>query len=210
MEKLIILGASDLGQLIAHHVVNQKSHEFIGFLDDTYEAGSKTKNGDVLGSLSEFESLSKGKVFDSFIIGIGYKHFDFRQMLYTTCKSLSKPASFIHSSVSYDSSSQIDLGTTILPGCTLDRGVIIGENCLLNTGCVIAHDSIIQDNCFLGPGVTLAGFVTVGMGSFLGVGTTVIDNISLSEGTQTGGGAVVTRCTESSGLYVGVPAKKIR
>ena len=84
------------------------------------------------------------------------------------------------------------------------------EGILLNIGCTIAHDSVILGNSFLGPRVVLSGYVEVGHRCFLGVNTTVIDNIKINNDIQTGAGCVVIENLTLPGLYVGLPAKKIR
>ena len=45
---------------------------------------------------------------------------------------------------------------------------------------------------------------------FLGVGSVVTDSVRLAAGVQTGAGAVVTASLEEAGLYVGMPARRLR
>lgn len=81
---------------------------------------------------------------------------------------------------------------------------------MLNTACTVAHDSEIEAHCFLSPRVAIAGFVKIKEQCFLGINSTIIDNITICPQTQLGGGSVVTKSITESGLYVGIPAKKIR
>ncbi|CAL4869898.1 2,3,4,5-tetrahydropyridine-2,6-dicarboxylate N-acetyltransferase (plasmid) [Asticcacaulis sp. MM231] len=47
-------------------------------------------------------------------------------------------------------------------------------------------------------------------GCWIGIGVTVLPGVTIARGCVVGAGAVVTTSTEPNGLYVGVPAKRIR
>lgn len=209
MTRIAIVGAGDLGQLIAHHAAANARTEIVGFFDDTIPAGGQVAGVPVFGPLSEFERTHQSGVFDAFIMGIGYRHLAFRDTFYRKCREFAPAATIVHPSCFVDATSIIGPGSFLLPGCVIDRGCRIGENSVLNTGCVIAHDTRVGDSVFLGPGVTLAGFVDVESRAFLGVSTAVIDNVRICADVQTGGGAVVVDSLSEPGLYLGVPARRI-
>jgi maltose O-acetyltransferase len=52
--------------------------------------------------------------------------------------------------------------------------------------------------------------VTIGDGSWLGSGVTVLPGVTVGRGCVIGAGAVVTRDCAPDGLYVGVPARRVR
>ncbi len=208
--KLAIIGAGDLGQLIAHHAI-YCGYTVVGFYDDTLPKGSLKGNYSILGNLAEIEQDFKSKSFDFLMIGIGYKHMNARQLIFERFESLEIPfATLIHPSCFVDASSSVSPGSFLLPGCVIDRGVSIGKNVLLNTACTVAHDTKVGDHSFLAPRVALAGFIKIGDRCVLGINTTVIDNIDIASGAQTGGGAVVIKNLVEPGLFVGIPAKKIK
>ena len=64
-------------------------------------------------------------------------------------------------------------GTVLFPGCVLDVGARIGNNCVLNSSVTVAHDSCIDDHSMCGPGVALAGLTHIQHSCFLGIGTIV-------------------------------------
>jgi sugar O-acyltransferase (sialic acid O-acetyltransferase NeuD family) len=209
MKRLAIIGSSDLGQLIAHHISSDKQYEVVGFLDDWKEKGAETEQGRILGGLNDAISYYMEGLFECILIAIGYKHLAFRKQYYIKIVEEIPVISYVHSSCVIDSTVVLGKGAVVLPGCTIDKGVIVGENTIINTGCVIAHDTQIGPHSFLGPGVVAAGFVNVGQECFLGVHTTIIDNISIASGVQTGGGTVVIKNLLSRGVYVGCPAKRM-
>lgn len=210
MKKLAIIGSGDLGQLMAYHAVDS-AFEVVGYYDDFQQAGSYIKEKIILGNLNKIEIDYKNAIFDQIIIAIGYKHLAFKEQLFDRITKLGIPlANIIHSSAYIDKSVVVGTGIFILPHCTLDAGVRLGNCVLLNTGVVIAHDSVVDDFSFLAPAVAMAGYILVGKRCFLGINTTVIDNIKITDDTQTGGGCVITKNITEKGLYVGVPAQKIR
>ena len=205
--KIVIIGSKDLGQLIAQHIITDSKAQIAGFFDDFQAPGTDTPFGPVLGPIEEFESRYEKNEFNSFLLGIGYKHFNFRQEIFERLSKIAPAATFIHSSCYVDPSCKVGAGSFLLPGCVIDAGSSLGENVLLNTGCTIAHDTQIGSHTFLSPGVTLAGFISIGSKCFLGLGTSVIDNVNIADQVQTGAGAVVTESLQNPGLYLGIPAK---
>ena len=82
MNRLAIIGAGDLGQLIAYHAINDSGMELSGFFDDTLPKGEKAGLGKVLGSVNDIGLLLKKDKFDQLIIGIGYKHMNRRAEIF--------------------------------------------------------------------------------------------------------------------------------
>lgn len=205
MTRLAIVGAGDLGRLIAHHVA-AAGDTVVGFFDDVAPAGTPVDGSVVLGPTASVESAFAAGRFDALLPAIGYRHFGVRRALFERLSAAVPFAVFVHRSAYVDASAELGPGTVVLPGCVLDRNVRIGRGVLLNTAVTIAHDSSVGDHSFLSPRVAVAGFVAIGECCNIGINTTVIDNVSIGDGVQTGGGAVVTRDLATPGLYVGVPA----
>lgn len=211
MKTLAIIGSGDLGKLIAYHAINDKHFGNVVFFDDFKKNGEIVEGHTVIGKISTLEDEFKKNTFSQIIIAIGYKHLNARKNIFEKFYNQNIPfANIIHSSSYIDKSCKIGHGVFIHPGCILDRNVVIGNNTLLNTACTVAHDSEIEAHCFLSPRVAIAGFVKIKEQCFLGINSTIIDNITICPQTQLGGGSVVTKSITESGLYVGIPAKKIR
>lgn len=210
LKKLAIIGSGDLGQLIAQHVMNCKAYDVVGYINDFVAKGTPVNGLDVIGSTTDLDDLIDNRKIDCLMIGVGYKHFEQRKRLFDTWNSKIEFATFIHPSAYIDRSASIGAGCVILPGCVLDANTKLGNNVLLNTAVTIAHDSTVGNHSFLSPRVAMAGFINVGQCCNIGINTTIIDNIQIHDFIQTGGGAVVTKNLTEPGLYVGVPAKKIK
>lgn len=210
MKKLGIIGSGDLGQLIAYHTTEGEKYKVTAFFDDFKKKDELIAGIPVVGGTTDVINAFNDGIFEELIVGIGYKHIEFRKEIYETFSPKIPMANIIHSSSYIDPSCKLGSGIFMLPGCVLDRNVEIKDNVLLNTGCVIAHDSVIGSHTFLSPAVNVAGFVRIEECCNIGINSTIIDNVQIISKAQTGGGTVVIKDITESGLYVGNPARKVR
>ena len=204
--RLAIIGGGDLGQTLQSHLLENDEFTLVGFFDDT-RIGQTIGDAPVLGGLDSIVAAKDQDQFDCVVLGIGYRHLQFRQTLFESLSAAGVEfARVIHPKAIVSPNATVGPGSVIFPGCILDTGVVIGCNSLLNVGCVVAHDSEIGPHSFLGPSVSVAGFVKTGARCFLGIGTVLIDNLQLGDDCQTAGGAVVIRNVEARQMVAGVPA----
>jgi sugar O-acyltransferase (sialic acid O-acetyltransferase NeuD family) len=210
MRRLAIIGSGDLASQIAHLAVHDNHYKIVGCFDDFKMKGEYSNGLYILGNIASVQSSYDKNLFDYLIIGIGYNHMDFRNDLFLRFERNIPFGTIIHSSSFIDKTSSIGKGTIIYPGCVLDMHTEIGNNCLIYNGCLIAHDSKVSNNIIFSPGVNIAGFCSIGEHSIFGIGTVLSDNISITEKVRTGAGAVVVSSIAESGIYAGLPAKKIK
>lgn len=211
MEKILIIGGGELSKQISHYVTFFDSKaQIIGYVDDTIAVGTVKFDKISLGNLNDIPDLYSSGKFDSLIIGIGYKHLQFKQILFEQFTEKYPFYSFIHPNSYIDNKALVGRGVVICPGVVIDQRAVIEDNVFLYNSVSIAHDSKVGAHSFIAPNVAVAGFVAVGKCCNLGINTTVIDNIKIHDNVQTGGGTVITKNIEQSGLYVGNPARFIR
>lgn len=86
----------------------------------------------------------------------------------------------------------------------------IGTGCIINTGAIVEHECVIEDFCHVSVGTTIAGRSSVGLRGFIGAGATVIDSVRIVDDVTVGAGGCVTRHLDESGVYVGVPVRKVQ
>ena len=207
MPGILIAGAGDLGRQLAALVRSVEGTDVVGYLDDTMDPGTVVDGIAVLGGMDAAEQCFSDSGAEGFLVGIGYRHFAFREQCFDRLRACANPYTFIHPNAFVDASASVGEGSVIYAGCVLDQQCVVGENVLLNVGCSLAHDGTVGAHSFFGPGVITAGNVRIGARNFVGVGTVVSDGIRTADDVQTGAGAVVVRDCEESGLYVGVPAR---
>lgn len=117
-------------------------------------------------------------------------------------------------------------GTEIGNNCYVDSYVLfsgdckIGNNVVLRYQSIIARNIIIEDDVFFTAGVKTISLdhtrspgqktLVIKKGSFFGDNVVVLGGITLAENCIFGACAFVNRDTEPNGVYVGIPARRIR
>ena len=115
-----------------------------------------------------------------------------------------------------DATGFVEIGrhTHFAPNCVLYGwgGLRIGPYCNIAAHCVFAtvgHDPVMRDKPMaLVP--ACRGPITLAEDIWLGANVTVTANVTIARSCIIGANAVVTRDTEPDGLYVGVPARRLR
>lgn len=207
--RLAIIGAAELGLLVAHHATADAGFELVGFYDD-FTTKLEFNGVPVLGKTERIIEDFKSGVFDELFIAIGYNHMPVRAALFEQLAPQVPFANIIHSSCIIDSSVKLGKGIFLLPGVTLDMGVEVGNNVLMNTACAIAHHTQIGSHCFLAPSVHLAGRITIKDKCFIGIGATVVDCISVGENATIGAASLVLKDVEANSIWFGNPAKHVK
>lgn len=211
MKRLVIIGAGDLGQQIAHFVTTDHQFEIVGYVDDWQVKGTVVNGKPVMGCIDDLLSIYNNSLFDEAIIGVGYKHFEFRKSLYERFKGVVPFATFVHSSCYVDPTAEIGDGVVIYPRCVIDRNAHIKDNVFINWGTGIGHDAVLESHSFIAAMVLVAGLAHIGEMCMIGNGTVMIDHISIADSTTIGGGAVVVKNIEApNGIYVGNPARFLK
>lgn len=208
--RIAIVGSSDLGQLMAHHAINDSKFDMYGFFDNRKDKGTSIGDyGKVVGSINDIEEHYDNNLFDGLILGIGYTQFPFKKETYEKLQYKIPFVNIIHTSSYIDTSVKIGKGIFVLPRCVVDMGCIIEDNVVLNTAVTIAHHTTIKRYSFLGPATAVAGYVKIGESNFIGINSTILNNIETCDNIIIGGGTVVNKSILEEGTYVGVPSRKI-
>lgn len=211
MKRVLIIGAGDLGQQIAHYVSESSEYEIVGYVDDWANVGDIRRGYPVLGCIDETANLYQQGRYDELLIGIGYKHFDTRKQIFDRFYSIIPFATYIHPSCYIDTTSKIGAGVIILPKCIVDFEAILEDNVFIYSGSVIGHNVIIGSHSVISLSVTVGGFSVIEQSSFLGLGVCVRDNIRIAQNTFIGAGSnVINNIDDNNGIYVGNPARWIK
>lgn len=197
-KKLVIIGASGHGKVIADIAKKNGYHEIV-FLDDDeniHECGGYP----VTGRSHEVETINA-----DVIVGIG--NASIRKKIQQSIPAR-KMATLIHPSAVVAEDAIIGEGTVIMAGVVVNPSVRIGKGCIINTCASIDHDCNVGDYVHVSVGSHLCGTVSVDDETWIGAGATVSNNISICSKSMIGAGAVVIKDTKESGIYIGVPAKR--
>jgi sugar O-acyltransferase (sialic acid O-acetyltransferase NeuD family) len=201
MKKLVIIGASGHGKVIAD-IALKTGYEEIVFLDD--DDSVKTCAGfPVVGNS---KMISEYNDWD-FVVAIG--NAQIRERLTDELANCSL-ATLIHPDAVIGREVEIGCGTVVMAGVVINSYTKIGRGCIINTCSSVDHDCNIGDFVHVAVGAHICGTVNVGNSTWIGAGSTVSNNIDICGNCKIGAGAVVIKNIEDAGTYVGVPAKKIR
>lgn len=192
MNKLVIIGASGHGKVVADIAV-KNGYEDIVFLDDD-ENIKECAGYPVVGKTCEAIAMCADK-----IVAIGNGEIRKRMMENIQCITLIHPNAVISRRV------EIGEGTVVMAGGIINSDSVIGKGCIVNTGASVDHDCVIADYCHISVGAHVAGTCNIGKNTWIGAGSTISNNVKIFSDCMIGAGAVVIKDINKSGTYIGVP-----
>lgn len=111
---------------------------------------------------------------------------------------------------------KIEDNVIICSGCIIVRGsanelTIISEGACLAPNCAIGHGTFIGKNTHLANNISTGGSTYISEKNFLGSGSIISAGIKLlSQNIILGAGTVASKNLIKEGVYVGIPAKRIK
>lgn len=117
---------------------------------------------------------------------------------------------FIHPTSLVISDVKIGQGSFIGAYSVITTNITIGSHCILNRGNHIGHDSIIGDFFSAMPCSVISGNCLIGNRVYFGTNSSVREKIEVCDDVTIGLNSGVVKHITESGVYVGVPAKKIK
>ncbi|MGG2938215.1 acetyltransferase [Bacillus pacificus] len=203
-ERLLIIDASGHGRVLADIAMRMNKWKNIVFLDDN-ESVKSSMGLEVIGTSKDVFKYTKD--YDVFVgIGNNVRRKDFQEKLKAHGANI--PV-LIHPTAVIGERVQLVSGTAVMAGVVINCCTKIGEGCVINTGSTIDHDNVIEEYVHVSPGVHLAGTVCIGSSCWLGIGSVVSNNSRIVKNYTIGAGAVVVKDITESGIYIGIPAKRV-
>ena len=203
-EKLLIIGASGHGKVVADIAIKMDKWQSIAFLDDDDSIKSCMGLKVIGKSTDAFTYLKDADIF----VAIGNNATREKTQGRLEIEGASM-ATIIHPSAVIGTDVEIGTGTAIMAGVVINCSTHIGKGCIVNTGATLDHDNVIEDYVHISPGANLAGTVCIGRGSWLGTGSIVSNNVNICSECKVGAGAVVVKDISEPGTYVGVLARRV-
>ena len=197
MKRIIIIGASGHGKVVADIAV-LNGYRNIVFLDDD------TSVKECAGYPVVGKSIEAPDAYEMFI-AIGDA--DKRKRLMERYAGRKFPV-LIHPNAVIAHGVEIGEGSVVVAGAVINPSSKIGRGAIINTTSSVGHDCVLGNYVHVAPGSHLCGTVIVGDGTWIGAGATVRNNINICDGCMIGAGAVVIKDIDEPGTYIGVPVKK--
>lgn len=203
-DKLIIIGASGHGKVVADIAIKMNKWQSIAFFDD--DESIKTSMGlEVIGKTAD--AFTYKDEADFFVaIGSNATREKIQEKLIEQGLSV---VSLIHPSAVIGTDVEIGIGSVVMAGVVVNSSSRIGKGCIVNTRSSLDHDNVIKDYVHISPGVMTAGSVEIGKSTWLGIGSVVSNNVNICSGCKVGAGAVVVKDITEPGTYVGVPVRRV-
>ena len=118
---------------------------------------------------------------------------------------------FVHPTVQIlDSNIKVGAGSFIGVNSVLTTNIEIGRHSILNRGNQIGHDCKIGSYFSAMPGAIVSGNVTIFDMVYMGTNSAIKEKLSIHSLSTIGMNSCVVKHIEEPGIYVGVPAKKIK
>lgn len=205
-KRLILLGAGGQGRVAADVAVCMGAYREVCFLDDRLCGDDAKLPYPVLGRFSDYPSYMEDA---DLLVSLGQNAIRRRwqEVLEAAGASL---ATLIHPRAVVAERVTIGAGSVVMAGAVINPDVVIGRGVIINTCASVDHDGRIGDFCHISVGAHLAGTVSVGANSLLGVGVAVRPGVTIGEDCTIGVGAAVVSDLIEPGVYVGVPAHRMK
>lgn len=201
-KKIIIIGA--FNEII--ELVEELDYEIIGLVDNVKK--DKYLDYDIILYDSDGSILEK-KLYSNCKLVITSDSPYVRKKLHKMYNGFSfQNLISLHSKVS--KSSKIGEGVVIQYGVNISSEAHIGDFVKLNTYSNIMHNANIGHYTTIAPNVVILGNVKIGECCYIGSNSTILPNIEICDNTIIGAGAVVVKNIKEPGVYVGIPAVKIK
>lgn len=206
-DRLLIVGASGHGRVVADCALASKRWSEIVFFDDRWPSLDRNLIWPVIGKVAAV--AAQVREGDEIIVAIG--HAPTRLALLSHFREAGmRIATVIHPHASISLETKIDSGTIVVSGAVINIGAAVGAGCIINTGCSVDHDCILGEGVHVCPGTRLAGDVHVGSQSWIGIGAVVRQGIRIGMNVTVGAGAAVVADVPDGLTVVGVPARPLR
>jgi len=208
MNKVVIFGTGDIGQLAHYYMAHDSPFEVIAFCADAAFITDKEFLGLPVVAFEEVQDIYPQDNFDMFV-ALSYSQLNqVRTEKYYAAKEKGyKLVSYVCSRSVIWPDLQIGDNCFIFENQTIQPFVKIGNNVTMWSGNHIGHSSSIGDHCFLTSHVVVSGHVEIGSYCFLGVNATLRDGIRLAPRSVIGAGATIVKDTIEAGVYMGKAAE---
>lgn len=180
----------------AREVMAQMEEKLLCFVDDEYVCENSLP-------LSKF---NPSKYFAMIAIGDSSDRKKVKEKLPNNTKFFT----FIHPTAQIMDNNNIGEGSFIGANTIITTNVKLGKHTILNRAVQIGHDCQIKDYFSAMPGVVISGNVKIGEKVYFGTNSSAKERISICNNVIIGLNGGVVKNIDKSGVYVGVPVKKIR
>ena len=207
-KKILISGTGGFSKEVLCIIIDLGLIErFAGFI----EPDSIIKSGEIPLKILSYPVFPYSFVkSEEHIVSLAIGDSQIREKILSQLPSNLEYISLIHPSVIVSKWVEIGRGAIVCAGSILTCDIKIGDFVQINLNTTIGHDCKIGDFFTTAPNVNISGNCFLGNHIYCGTSSSVKQGISICDNVVIGMGAVVTKNIYESGIYVGIPASKIK
>ncbi|MFH1798622.1 MAG: acetyltransferase [Candidatus Omnitrophota bacterium] len=208
-EKIVLIGAGGHCRACIDVIESEGRYEIVGIVDIKEKLAQLVLGRKIFANDNDLPDLVKKH--KNFMITLGQiKSSKKRIKLFEKVRELGGKFPVIISPLAYVSThAVIGDGTIIMHSALVNAGATIGNNCIINTKALIEHDVSIVDNCHISTGSIVNGECKIGSRVFIGSNSVIVNNVKIKEDVIIGAGSIVTKSINETGIYAGVPARRV-
>lgn len=200
---LVILGAGGHGRVVADAALAQGAWSQVLATDrDPHRCHGELLAG--VPAIAMAEAEASGAAVH---VAIGQALAREKEVVALGARSL---ATVIHPHASVSPHATLGAGCFVAAQAVVAPAAQIGVSVIVNHGAVVDHDVHVGDFSHLAPLCSLGGGVRVGRRVLVGTGARVLPGLAVADDAVIGAGAVVCDSITEPGVYVGVPARRVK
>jgi sugar O-acyltransferase (sialic acid O-acetyltransferase NeuD family) len=119
-------------------------------------------------------------------------------------------ATVVHPRASVSPHAALGSGCFVAAQAVVAPAAQLGVSVIVNHGAVVDHDVRVGDFSHLAPLCSVGGGVGIGRRVLVGTGARILPGLSIADDVVIGAGAVVCEPIGEPGVYVGVPARRVK
>jgi UDP-3-O-[3-hydroxymyristoyl] glucosamine N-acyltransferase len=157
--KLVIVGAGDLGRVVAEAVLAAGRGQLAGFVDDRGGAVAPPQ-APLLGRLDDLAALKSAGRVDAAVVAVASALP--RRALAQRIEALGLMlATIVHPSAVISPSARLAEGVIVAAGVVVGPAASLHKCAIVNTAAVIEHDAVLEPFCYVGPRCLIDAYATV-------------------------------------------------
>lgn len=201
--RLVILGAGGHGRVVADAALAQGSWSLVQATD----RDPARCQGELLPGVPAVD-LAQAAASDAALhVAIGNAQAREKEVAAWGARPL---ATVIHPQASVSPHATLGAGCFVAAQAVVAPAAQLGVSVIVNHGAVVDHDVRVGDFSHLAPLCSLGGGARVGRRVLVGTGARILPGVAIGDDVVVGAGAVVCDPISEPGVYVGVPARRVK
>lgn len=210
-DKIIVIGSGGHARIIIDIIEEVGKYEIDGIVTNDIFPNNMFDGYEILGNDEILDDLYK-KGYYELAMGIGgFRDNKLRSAIFNKCKKIGfEFVTLIHPAAVISRTAKLGEGCVLFAGVIINPNTIINDNVVLATSATVDHDTVIKSHVLVSAGVTVGANDVIEEGVLLALGSKVISGVRIGKNILVGAGAVVVKDLEEPGIYLGIPAQKVR